>query len=634
MYELYIQDKNGDYQQADLGEKMPDMSYGANDIAQIENRNANVSMAIKLPKSPKNCQIFDFSHLPDSASDFPYRRHNCRLYSNGYTLAGKGSYITLVRTTDFEFETQILSGIADFLVTLKESPMSDLDLGYVIRGEGASNDIQTIPAISLYKNIEDDNSDKTLFLTPEYRIPVVYVKRTMEEICIQKGYELRHNLAGLWDNLAVNVCELKPYKDSVQLFIGIASNGRDWDVKANRSAFVDDDIIYNALGNMKIDNGLITYECQFDGEISIDFNMKVKNTGTGNPITVTPFIKNSNQENPFYNPKYILIGSGDEKNVEPFAKSVTVEKGDVIQLSCSISYIPGSSASASVEFSYVINNIQTEVIPLGAKLYLAPNLGFETQFDYFKAILQALGLTLNINESKKIVEIYTMKKLYDNKQYALDWTNKLHSKDSTRDFSLKNYAQRNYIKFNENSDDDITDEGYFDISNECIEKQKDLFTIPFESGKDNIVKKLKIFSLDQDMTPINVANIPLFNFSDDNGVFQGGKPHLLKLTPGTIISKGINIDILFANHVTVQSLIDEFYIDLTSKMLKKAKMFEAYFLIDEEDVEMYNRINQQSQTSGVFVPVYLHQWGAYFYVNDIKNFQGKTKLTKVQLVRM
>ena len=123
-YELLIKDKDGVWQTADMGNDTPVMNYQVNDLAQLQNRNANWSHTIKLPFTNTNCRIFELLNLFDAKSDLPYSMHDCRLYRDGFDLAGKGSKIILKSVSQF-FECQIISGIADFFTTLKDKTFED-----------------------------------------------------------------------------------------------------------------------------------------------------------------------------------------------------------------------------------------------------------------------------------------------------------------------------------------------------------------------------------------------------------------------------------------------------------------------------------------------------------------------------
>ncbi len=175
------------------------------------------------------------------------------------------------------------------------------------------------------------------------------------------------------------------------------------------------------------------------------------------------------------------------------------------------------------------------------------------------------------------------------------------------------------------------------VENAVLEHSKDLFTIPFQSGVDNIVTSI----YQEDINGVMVANIPLIEVSfDDAGnrsqKFKAGKPHLLRITPGNIYSPDLRgfKPVHLANHYTAQMMIDDYYEKyLVNQMLKQAKVIEGEFLLEETDIQEYNTINNQTDCSGCFIPVYLQQTGKYCYVNKIDNFRNG-RLTKCELIRL
>ena len=135
MYKLYIEDLNGIWKLADMGDDKPAMNYQANNIAELKDRQANYSQALKLPPTKNNCLIFGMSEQFDVVTAFPYQKHNCRLFSNDSVLAGTGSVLIIDKVTT-GFDVAIISGNADLFELLKQ-PMTNVDLGSIIRNEAS-----------------------------------------------------------------------------------------------------------------------------------------------------------------------------------------------------------------------------------------------------------------------------------------------------------------------------------------------------------------------------------------------------------------------------------------------------------------------------------------------------------------
>jgi hypothetical protein len=78
-YQILIEDKNGVWRELDLGNDTFAWTYQVNDIADLVSRNASYSQALKLPRTAKNAEIFDFANCFDAVTNNPDIRHNCRV---------------------------------------------------------------------------------------------------------------------------------------------------------------------------------------------------------------------------------------------------------------------------------------------------------------------------------------------------------------------------------------------------------------------------------------------------------------------------------------------------------------------------------------------------------------------------
>lgn len=644
MYELYIEDKNKVFQLADLGDTVPAMTYQSNDIADLQDRNNSFSMTMKLPKSPNNCQIFDYSHQNDSISDYPYEMHNCRLYSNGYTLAGNGFFLVVRSITEYHFECQIKSGIVTFFDLLKSKSMEELDLGSMAYGvvdfeKKFRNHAYTIPAATY--QISGDNELRS---AKEFQLPAIFVKHSLEEIVVQNNYSFKSNLVNNqaypdFENLALSIADVKPYKDSILHFYGEARSTRIW----KSSNFEERDIKKDANKNLAIREGTLLYTCQFDGSLHITYEATFRNYSKGT-VQIINVIKNLREQDAYYTESPILEKDSQIKTPN-FEIVIEVQKGDEIGLQQVFIPLHGQAVEIGCVFEYEINEIKTDTVPIGGILYFAPNMGFTTQFDYFKTLLQLLGLTINVDEGKKIVELYTMERLYNNRKYALDWTDKLHNHNRTKEFTIRSYGQENFIKFEDNSEDNITNQTMFRVENRTLEAVKNLFTIPIRSGGDysvlNYRKGGRHYVSKDDFL---LAHIPLIEIDNDGKTkIKAGKPQLLLISEATYVFKGkfwiyplsYTLDVWAANHYTIHDMVNTYYKYLIECMLKSAKLLKAEFLLENSDIENYLYANNDvnSPQSGMFTPVYLQQYGKCFFVNKISNYQTG-KLTKVELIKI
>lgn len=582
---------------ADLGDDKPAMNYQANNIAELKDRQANYSQALKLPMTKNNCLIFEHLDSFDVDIQTPYRKFECRLFSNESVLAGPGSVLIIDKCTT-DFEVAILSGNVDFFELLSNKSISDLDLGTYIFGsktvlDNYSNANYCIPVATFLAG-----GTGSINASANHAYPFAYLKNIIDKIISSNGYTLVTNLLDAeWNKKAINVCSLNPNADSVSSFD--SSAGGNSTLFSTVGEYISFNISEN--GNSKLVNFNDGTTKGMNWTSPVDCSIKiVLGVTTPSPLASSDLVIKNNS-NVILNLADTLNGSIDQV--------INVSKGDILEITASKR--PNSSNSARSSYYFRLSELTTETVPPQGKLYISPNLGFDTQFDFFKMFVQLFGLTLSVDNVNKVVYAYTMQKLYDNKAIAKDWSNKLNDVTSDVYFTFGGYAQKNSIKFDDNSADNIKDSGSFAISNETLEKSKDLFSIKIESGVDRILNSHLI------------ANLPLEEIDSSNVIsYKGGKPHIVNIASSPITINGTAYNLNIATHSNAQSFIDSFYTGLVT-MLQSAKYTEDFFFLTDKDIEDFNQ----------FVPVYVSKYGHYFYVNKIVNYISG-ELTKCQLIKL
>ena len=611
MYELKIKDRLGIWHSADLlEEETPTMNYQVNSLAELKDRQASYSQALKLPKTKKNVGIFERADIFEATTNLPYNNLECRLFSNGYILAGKGSIIIIDNITEY-INVQILAGNADLFDTLDDLDSATIDLGNTVVGEATyPNWIRRVNCVLGYYN-EQPKSGATYFFN---------LVKTINQMLSTLGYTMLTNLPVGVNMDYFNVSGLAPKEDSDSLAAFSSSLGftGTFDrvlVPAGISSYVILLVIANGLGTIVEDSYSdgnfhtiyrVVFTSNINGKIKIASNLSGVVSDYYPNRTSFKFsytaIKSSIEE-VSYRPGETTINLSFNDNTE-----VEVTKGETIIFQASVLNFSGDAHSIKINNLSIaadITYISADEVPTGGKLYFDNNTGFDTGLDLFKTFVQTYGLTVDVDNVNKEVRAYTMQKLYDNKSIAVDWSNKLHiANDKEISFTIDGYAKANNIKFA--TKDNLEEVGSFVVANINLDKTKDLFSLKWESGKD------------VDVLSLPVAYIPLYKYNSDSDTdreIQDAKPHLVKITP-----PGSQVLI---NHITAQSLIDTYYVDLTTKMLVEAKRVEALFNLTEIDIEAFDP----------FIPIYISYYGAYFYVEKINNFQ-KGKLTKVNLIKL
>lgn len=604
MYELKVKDTTGIWHNLDLipGEE-PAMTYQVNDIAELKDRQADYSRQMKLPKTSTNLSILERLDIFEANASIPYRTVECRLYSNGFTLAGQGSLFVIDRVGEY-IEGQILSGNAGLFSIMQNSLMEDADLGYTIVGSGVR------PQWIKWANCINGK------LGEEYKMGYYYFAnlfQVVSEIIRLCGYELICNLPDTSKNRdAISLASLKPWTDSLSMFNSQAAFNNDGIIQSSAYEYNIAPLIVNSgSGTATVFNSRLKYTSNIKGTVKIDlrcFGTLYSQMTTANYKIEIEILKNTELV------KRIDIGAGGYSY--DFSKDasevVDVVENDTLYIRVYIRQVvyTGINLRLTMTSTIEITEIEADYVPTAGRLYFGNNLGFTTYLDLFKTFCQTYGLTVYVDEGDKKVEAYTMDKLYENKTIAKDWSDKLSRENQEMSFIIDGYGQNNFIGFEKK--EDLEDKGNFYVSNENLEKEKDLFTIKWESGEDKTKGENRL------------AVIPLYEYSLDASTnlvkqeYKGTKPHLVRHSQ-------INANPFFiVNHIPAQSLIDTYYYKLANRMLEGAKCLSVEMLLTERDIEELD----------FFTPIYLKQFGAYFYVSKINNFVAYDRLTKVDLIRL
>lgn len=608
-YKLYIKDSAETWQLLDMGNEKPAMNYQVNNITELKDMQTDYSQALVLPYSPNNCRHFGFSNEFDIDSSVPYMKFECRLFYRESVIAGKGSYLYVDRMSDSGFHTQILSGNVDLFETLKLRKMSEIDLGNYQLGTNNFG-YQTgdyVIARANFIQSERDWSSSVL----DKAMPFVFLKNAIEKLLLFNGYTLVTNLLNSdWANHAISTCSRIPGLNSFVPLHSFAT-GSSPNTIPNAGFMKWNTIIINGFGTLFLgqNSESLVWNAGINGTGRTRLKVIIWNAGT----TINIKIQNSKT---IYFDQTVTSSFPSQEFI--YYNTIDLFAEDPIQVTIFIFYT--SPAAMQVEFE--TDQISATEVRSGCHLPISKNLGFDTQYDFFKMFVQLYGMTVIVDNDAKKVYCFTSKKLIDNKQIAIDWSSKLHIAEFEHRHSLEGYAKVNFINFEKYQDDfaTIEDRGYFEIADERLSPEKTLFTIGIESGENYSQKFL--------LAPLTVAKIPLWKREFDEETqtplfrFEAGKPHIVEITQAS--------STYYATHVSIQEFISMYYSDFV-QMLNGCKVIERSFNLSEEDIELYKSF--QNNMPGMFIPVYISHFGRFFYINKIKNFVSG-KLTKCELIKL
>ena len=410
------------------------------------------------------------------------------------------------------------------------------------------------------------------------------------------------------------------------------------------------------------------------------------------------------------NVSFIQLFKGDIVNVWLFAPYTGVYNLKTFSFSC-------TQVSGCVEFEGNGTNTQSYWLQMVGVPESLPSL---SQKQFLKDIFSLFGAFWTTNEATKTVKLFSIKEIYQNKTFAVDWSNKLDSSiKPIITTKIGSFAQiNNFLWTNESTlkssqfgwsriviDDDSLSPVYdfvtmnfsASVNSQYLKMQYPISEIlliadnlvlsqrnSIASGSDTLTMNtsggLKPNSLDGGGGYVNWAIVVAGTnagqvrpvIGNDTDAIAVGYPFPSACDATTVfeirssltkISAPSNHRLLFldyfnaptdidiyvhetvgfnreatsyhnnlpiawfyrpdkTNNLDFPSLIAKYYAEY-SEMLDHAKVFTAQFWLTERD------ISQLDMTK----PIYLEQYGLYFFINTIKEWSAD-RLTTVELIRL
>lgn len=616
MYQIKIITTNGEKALDSLEPSFP-YTFESASVAELQDQNASWSYTINLPRSANNEAIFKSSGVPFSNTNKPYQRFLCNVYADGIQIIRRG--VLFIDSTDESvYHVQIISGIADIFERMKDISLADLVADWVgvlpmppISGHFQEADSPKTNWAFYYGLIlsRDKRDDEILYNNTEegnlmpYYLPYVRfgggIKTEREE---EQGWESGGILPYLMRTIGM---DLELDEDVAlalnNLYITLNKKDRYGDAepiwRSERYALAIDEEETNIVSTL-VDNADVGRFLR----CTINLNQSQYIDSQSRPIPLTSVL------DAFYGVSGNLLSVYvyDENEVEVTHVNIQRDEFDDrgrltkdIELPSNIkqcggrlivgnrpwTYFDGQQTLSFVglRFSYRIQEMviyapeQSQAYS-GEKIHLLSNLPFSSAEDVFKFFVQTFGLIINVKEG--IIQAHTFDYVRSRRSMALDWSEKVSIKSASTEFYFGDYGQRNYIKMTENPRDGFIDESHFDIINETIAKRADILELPTISGKG---LQIDAYTLDED---------------GEKYSFDMSGSHLFYVEENHAPVRYTSADIL----AHYQGLADS---------LERIKVIKMSMLLTPSDI----------QSLDPYTPIFLRQYGEYFYINKIDQWE-------------
>lgn len=616
---------NNKWQQLDLSDENPSMNYVQNDIGDLKDRRSNYSHKLQLPLSNNNLKVFGMLDKIEVMSDIPNNLNPCLLYCNEYEIVGSDGLMQIISVSDDNITVQLMSGIVDLFEELKNSKMSDLDLG-IFKSEyfyflpEKFTDFCHICLASFQKRLPPPENRPMLGNT----LPFARFIKVVDKILETHGYILKTNIrTDVQDIMLPVVVPPERPENYGQYFTLKARNAvKQWNTNDN----VDNLYLWELTQNLSEEMHLASdkkaaywqLKASHTANIIVDAEMLVVPTdnpadATNIPISITILKDGAEFHKESQNKKiYANLNSSSTANTL-FKFTYDFDRNELLKPRL-YSFTVLVKFQIEIREEYDITKRPFLFLPVP----IASSLGFDTQLSVFKAFINTFGLFVDVDNEKKVVTANTFQKVVDNKARYINWTKKVDMSEFDCEFHNHNFAEHNNIRFEDNTKDELTDISTIDIDDKTLQYEKDLAKLPFEAGIDGIVEK---------DGKINAAFIPVITNSKDNKgkpqiSISATKPHLCKLGEQKQYDFGAGGHFYSVAKHYKASDIKKYYTPLF-ETLKQYRKVTLRMLLLPQDLDV---IQQQ-------IPVYLQQFGHYFYINSVKNYVCG-QLAEVELIKV
>lgn len=633
MYELYINDNLVELPE---GEIIP-LIYQLNDLGNLENRNANRTYTIKIPKTITNMKIFGFVNLPEAGTDIPYNIMTTKLKQFGIDLVSNG-WGVLDEITDY-FEFNVYFNNADFFGAIKDKKLSILELSsyediwtpqqklnYIIATSGL-----VYPLVDWNKDHPNGNMlYNGNVIVGQFIYPAFYLHTLFDEILTQNGYtyELNLNASKLADfnNKQIPLPTKKAddrlrenclveYKETTNRLYHI------YNASPQRVQFTE-----KVTDMFDLFSGDITdlqYNIPADGNYSFTSLLNFVVIGTyAASVTITM------RSNKGHSMSVTYLPGTTHYSQYFFLHNINLNEGDYVCLELTTVYAEaGIDIRNFALYPLKFECFKSDLIYTGQYVDypIAVNLPDMTQSDLVKFVMQRYGLFCFTKD--RHVTFFSLTDIINNKMLALDITDKVVSEQKEfegKQIYVDGFAQSNKwgyaVDENENS-------GIIICNNVNIENEKTIYTAPFTECED-IIR----------LNGIKMANIKRLEYNNTSAVCvwkREVKPKIISsylLTQNftwyisgdsrsiTAIMVGVFDDDINTDSCDMQKTLDLNYIELANVLTYPSKIkIKVYFdLIDFLNINPLH-------------PVYL--WGKYYILNKIPSFVAG-KVSTLELIKI
>lgn len=658
MTEIFINNQSLDLSDADIV-----LSFGINNLFDIQSTNGAYSNTFRIPATNKNNLILGGLNNVLSISQLPYVSQVCQVYVNGLLqLVGLAQ---IQSATRFEYEILIVAGNGNWISKLQDKNLQDLLTGcnhtqYWNVATVSSSRSNLWNDIYNYANV--DYGDVFFFPPLPHDVnwynlyPAIYCKYLFKKIFSDIGY----NIDSDWfDNNALFEKQIIPWS-------AFWVRNKEYDLRNYCLYTLGTDVIQNAAGFIPINlhtnvghtletpcfnfrlGDTITIPatpfflnpirqiaetiCTLDGcTLTINFNITYETdtlascAGTTTQIICDYVDVNGNTQ--LFNFFTVVSGCQPITNITGTIIRTDVGRGGIrISMQQCKLY-----AGSTFEFSMEANDTDEDELEINFAynfVTLGSTLPSMAVTDFIKTIANQYGLLFQQSENTNTIRIFQFKDIIRNLPTPTDWSDKLDlSEEPIITFDTDAFARNNYFQYSPDSADEYLTR-VPDLGRGTLTVQQSNLpaeTILFEGVFSPVLRKFSFNGASGIGGTVPMAYIPAFEGDGFNNVnarmayIEFDTSALVTISGQPLISPQPNV---YFDELDFKKLLPLYY-PIFEQILNNLKQVNCLIRLNTMDI---NNIDFSK-------PIWIDYFGAYFYLNLIEQYNiTNPQSTNVNLI--
>lgn len=606
-----------------------------NDIASLNNRQANFTPTFSIPRTAKNIRAFAMLGIVGNTSNIPYQRNEAYYYAeNGECLIYKGWAV--ITATEKDFKCNLYDGAIDFYKAIENDTLASLPLDEINHVKTLDNVVDSINGLTTYKYILADYNGKALYDTNkiniDYLVPSVPISYLWDKIFEYYGFTYSgevfntFDFQNLWLSYPKGIDENNA-EEAINFDYGTSTTF--YSTPTTQQEPLQFNIVNVSLGSFA--SGV--YTVASDGAYVISgnnfflglearyyFNGTDPDQGTSSVWSAVDVVVNGNILNPY------RIYENRISTRTFYQTTLQLNAGDTIEFIVKI-IGPTNDPNYKIESYVVWNSIEINYFEAFDVNFGETFVDLKTK-DFFNEVLTRFSLTPFKDKYSNNIVFKTLYEILQDSN-VIDWSKKFDSVNS-ESYVYGSYAQQNNFVYKYNDVESDYYDGNITIENENLADAKDVIKsviyAPEREQSIQLPKVTNIYKLwekepkEDGSINYKILSKRFYLMRQENYIFEN---------PVTIGSEKLSQETTITQapfesfyNLKFKDIIFLYYTPIY-QILNNAKIINANIFLKEQDI-----LNLD------FSKLYwIEPLGNYFLLNKVLNFSGNG-INKVELVKV